>query len=62
MSAVLNLAIFVLSDALGITNKVSVIAKTEPKRITPVPCADMVKSKLVSAESRACILSVLPTF
>ena len=43
--AVLNLAIFVSSIELGIIKFRSLIAKTEPRRILPVPCADMVKSR-----------------
>ena len=43
--AELNFATLVSSIELGIIKLRSLIANVEPKRITPVPCADMVKSK-----------------
>ena len=58
----LNLATFVSSTEFGILKFKSLIAKVEPKRIFPVPCADIFRSKLTSASSLACKLRVVPTF
>ena len=41
----LNFATFVSSTELGTIKLRSLIAKTDPKRILPVPCADSLKSK-----------------
>ena len=60
--AELNFATFVSSIELGITKFKSLIAKTEPRVILPVPCADILKSKFWSASSFACMLRVVPTF
>ena len=43
--AELNLATLVSSTELGTIKLRSLIAKIEPKRILPVPCADSLKSK-----------------
>ena len=58
----LNFATFVSSTELGTIKLRSLIAKTDPKRILPVPCADSLKSKFWSASSLASILRVVPTF
>ena len=51
----LNFATLVSSTELGTMKLRSLIAKTDPKRILPVPCADSLKSKFWSASSLASI-------
>ena len=56
------MATFVSSIEFGTKNTSSVNARIEPKRILPVPCVVIVRSRLASGESLASHLSVLPTF
>ena len=58
----LNLATFVSSTEFGTKNTSSVNARIEPRRILPVPCAVMVRSKFASAESLASNLRVYQPF